>query len=417
MKTIMNVNKLTSIVEIEQFLTGTHPVSFVPEDNVKAVYWWIQNTLEKFRYTRMPRRHKGILTQYLMKITGYSRQQLVRLVKQFRETGVIAFKRKTVNSFPTKYTPADIRLLAELDNWHNTLSGPATKKLCERAYLCFGQLEYQRLSEISIAHLYNLRRSNLYNIKRWHYEKTKPKGSMLGVRRKPTPNGQPGYIRIDTVHQGDFDKIKGVYHINAIDEVTQFEVVCTVEKITVQCLIPVLEELLKTFPFVIQNFHSDNGSEYVNQYVAQLLNNLFIKFTKSRTRHSNDNALAESKNGAIVRKILGYQHIPQKFAKEVHKFNSFYLTPYINYHRPCYFAETIIDNKGKERKKYRYEAMMTPYDKLKSLPNAVGYLKPGITFLKLDKEAMKMNDGKAARLLQQARVKLFQLIHEQKQIG
>jgi transposase InsO family protein len=417
MKTIMNANKLTSIEEIEQFLTGTHPVSFIPEANTKAVYSWIQITLERIGYTRMPRRHKGIIMQYLIKITSYSRQQLVRLVKQFRETGIITFKRKVVNSFPTKYTLADIRLLVELDNWHNTLSGPATKKLCERAYHCFGQLEYERLSEISIAHLYNLRRSILYTQKRWHYEKTKPRAVMLGVRRKPIPNGQPGYIRIDTVHQGDFNKIKGVYHINAVDEVTQFEVVCTVEKITVQYLIPVLEELLKIFPFVIQNFHSDNGSEYVNRYVVQLLNKLFIEFTKSRTRHSNDNALAESKNGAIVRKTLGYEHIPQDFAKQVHKFNSLYLTPYINYHRPCYFAEIIIDSKGKERKIYRYEAMMTPYDKFKSLPNATDYLKPGITFLKLDKEAMKINDGKAARLLQQAKVKLFQLIHEQKQVG
>ena len=316
----------------------------------------------------------------MRKITGYSRQQLVRLIQQFRETRKITFKRKAAHPFPKKYTPADIRLLAELDNWHDTLSGPATKKLCERAYHCFGQLEYQRLAEISVAHLYNLRRSIPYTQRRWHYEKTKPKASTLGVRRKPTPNGQPGYIRIDTVHQGDFDKQKGVYHINAVDEVTQFEVVCTVEKISEQYLIPVLEELLKVFPFVILNFHSDNGSEYVNQNVVQLLSKLFIEFTKSRARNSNDNALAESKNGAIVRKVLGYAHIPQRFAPEVHEFNSRYLTPYINYHRPCFFAEIEVDSKGKERKKYPYKSMMTPYDKFKSLPNAADYLKPGITF-------------------------------------
>ena len=52
----------------------------------------------------------------------------------------------------------------------------------------------------------------------------------IGERRKPIPNGQPGFIRIDTVHQGDQDKKKGVYHINAVDEVTQFEVIASVEK-------------------------------------------------------------------------------------------------------------------------------------------------------------------------------------------
>jgi len=411
----MNVNKLTTVKALEQFLAGTQPVTFRPEDHTQAVYTWIQSTLKKFRYTQMSKPHKGILMQYLIKITGYSRQQLARLVQQFRDTGKIVFKRKAVHRFAKKYTSADIRLLAELDNWHDTLSGPATKKLCDRAYRCFGQLEYQNLSEISVAHLYNLRRSIPYTRQRWHYEKTKSKPSTIGVRRKPQPNGQPGYIRIDTVHQGDFDKQKGVYHINAVDEVTQFEVVCTVEKISEQYLIPVLEELLKAFPFVILNFHSDNGSEYVNQYVVQLLKKLWIEFTKSRSNHSNDNALVESKNGSIVRKALGYAHIPQCFAAEVHTFNALYLTPYINYHRPCFFAETVIDSKGKERKKYRYESMMTPYDKFRSLPNAERYLKLGLTLLELDKEAMKINDGEAARLMQQARMKLFKLIHEQKQ--
>jgi hypothetical protein len=165
------------------------------------------------------------------------------------------------------------------------------------------------------------------------------------------------------------------------------------------------------------SFKGYYGKEYVNQHVVQLLGKLWIEFTKSRPCHSNDNALAESKNGSIVRKVLGYVHIPQRFAAEVHKFNSLYLNPYINYHRPCFFAETVIDSKGKECKKYRYESMMTPYDKFRSLPNAENYLKPGLTFLELDKVAMKINDGEAARLMQQARTKLFQLIHGQKQAG
>lgn len=410
----MNVNKLTSIEEIEQFLNGTQPVAFSLEAQGQAIYPWIQATLSKFHYDTLGKRSRGIVTRYLIKISGYSRQQIVRLIQQFRETKRIAFKRKPVHRFAKKYTSSDIRLLAELDTLHDTLSGPATKKLCERAYHCFGQSEYQRLSEISVAHLYNLRRSIPYTRQRSHYEKTKPAASTLGIRRKPVPDGRPGYIRIDTVHQGDFDKKKGVYHINAVDEVTQFEVICSVEKISEQFLIPVLEELLTVFPFIVLNFHSDNGSEYVNQHVVKLLNKLYIEFTKSRARHSNDNALAESKNGSIIRKVLGYAHIPQRFAPQVHEFNRLYLTPYINYHRPCFFAETITDSKGKERKKYPYKSMMTPYDKFKSLPNAITYLKPGLSFSELDKEALKINDNEAARLLQQARLKLFQLIHEQK---
>jgi transposase InsO family protein len=97
----------------------------------------------------------------------------------------------------------------------------------------------------------------------------------------PHPNGQPGFIRIDSVHQGDQDGVKGVYHINAVDEVTQFEVVCTVEKISERYLIPVLEQLLDAFPFVIKGFHSDNGSEYINKRVAKLLEKLLIESRKT----------------------------------------------------------------------------------------------------------------------------------------
>ena len=113
-----------------------------------------------------------------------------------------------------------------MDQRHDTPCGPAVKKLCERALLVFGQTEYERLASISVSHLYNLRKSLSYGRLRRHFEKTLPRQIPIGERRKPAPNGQPGYIRIGTVHQEDLDGKKGVYHVNAVDEVTQFEVVC-----------------------------------------------------------------------------------------------------------------------------------------------------------------------------------------------
>jgi hypothetical protein len=399
-----------------KLLDGTQAVVFSIEGNKKSRYAWIQRVLVQFQYLRLGKHERGVVKQYVMKITGCSRAQLTRLINQYKQTGTVIFRHTNVNQFKTRYTPADIRLLAQVDEWHNTLSGPATKKLFERAYLCFGQTAYERLASISIGHLYNLRSSTTYKRQRWNYEKTNPKPSIIGVRRKPAPNGEPGYIRIDTVHQGDLDKQKGVYHINAVDEVTQFEVVCTVEKISEQYLIPVLEDLLNTFPFVIKGFHSDNGSEYVNQHVVKLLDKLLVEFTKSRARHSNDNALAECKNGAIIRKTLGYMHIPQHWANQVNDFNKAHLNTYVNFHRPCFFPEIKVDSKGKQRKIYRYESMMTPYEKFKSLPDASSYLKPGLTFLELDRIAMQMTDNEAAKQLQEARNKLFQMIFDQKQV-
>jgi hypothetical protein len=348
-----------------------------------------------------------------VKISGYSRQQLTRLIAQYRKTGRLQRRQRTVAGFKPRYTELDIRLLAAMDERHGTPCGPAVKKLCERACGLFGQTEYTTLASISVSHLYNLRKSISYTRQRRHYEKTQPRPSKIGERRKPQPNGQPGYIRIDSVHQGDLDKQKGVYHINAVDEVTQFEVVCTVEKISERYLIPALEQLLETFPFTVLGFHSDNGSEYINKRVAELLEKLRIEFTKSRSRHSNDNALAESKNGAVVRKLFGYSHIPQRWASMINAFNQQHLNPYINYHRPCFFPETTTDHKGKQRKIYRYENMMTPYDKLKSLPSASDYLKPSVSFEILDKVAHQISDNQAADQLQKARQKLFKTIHGQ----
>ena len=81
-----------------------------------------------------------------------------------------------------------------------------------------------------------------------------------------------------------------------------------------------IEALLDNFPFSIRGFHADNGSEYINHRVARLLEKLRIEFTKSRPRHSSDNGLAETKNGAVVRKCFGYSHIPQRFAKQINAF-------------------------------------------------------------------------------------------------
>jgi len=409
----MKLEELTTVDHLSHFLEGTQAVAFSVSSDKDKRYRWLQQELVRFDYLSLKKADKGIVIRYLLKVSGYSRQQLTRLIAQYRKTGRLRRYQRTVAGFKRRYTDRDIRLLAEMDERHETPCGHAIKKLCERAYQVFGQTEYETLAGISVSHLYNLRQSKTYRRQRLTFEKTRPKPSTIGERRKPCSKGQPGYIRIDTVHQGDLDKQKGVYHINAVDEETQFEVVCCVERISERYLIPALEQLLETFPFIIQGFHSDNGSEYINRQVAKLLEKLRIEFTKSRPRHSNDNALAESKNGAVVRKLFGYEHIPQHWASQINAFNHEYLNPYLNYHRPCFFPTTTTDAKGKQRKTYDYTNMMTPYDKLNSLPNASNYLKPGISFETLDKVALQISDNEAADQMKKARQKLFNNIHEQ----
>jgi transposase InsO family protein len=412
MKTIMNAKDLTTIDQLSAFLEGTQRVAFEVASDKDSRYQWIQRTLVKFRYKSLRKPDKGVLIQYLVKVSGYSRQQITRLVKQYRDTGRLVRRQRTVKGFSRRFTDDDIRLLVTMDMRHNTPNGLTMKKLCERAYVVFDEQAYHRLASISVAHLYNLRKSTPYLRQRRHQEKTRSKTSHIGERRKPQPDGKPGYLRIDTVHQGDWDKQKGVYHINAVDEVIQMQMVLSLEKISERYLIPILKQLLADFPLVIQGFHSDNGSEYINKRVAELLEKLRIEFTKSRSRQTNDNALVESKNGHVVRKIFGHGHIPQRWASLINDFNRQHLNPYINYHRPCLFPVIITDSKGKQRKRYPYQSLMTPYEKLKSLPDADQYLKPGITFEILDAIAYQQSDNEAADELQKARRQLFKTIHE-----
>jgi len=412
MNAIMNDSALHTIEQVEAFLTVAAAVEFRFE-NTTAGYAGIQATLARFVYATLRRPHKGILRRYLQAVTGYSRAQVTRLIRGFQKTGRVRRHAGVRHRFAVHYTPADIRLLAKTDELHETLSGPATKKIFEREFTVFGNAAFKRLALISVSHLYTLRKSTGYKQKRQYFAKTKSRSLPIGQRRKPTPEGKPGYLRIDSVHQGDLDGKKGVYHINAVDEVTQFQAVVCVEKISEAYLLVALEELFAAFPFLIRGFHSDNGSEYINYRVAELLNKLLIEFTKSRSRRTNDNALVEGKNAATVRKHFGYTHIPQRFAALINTFNQQHLIPYLNFHRPCFFPETTLDAKGKQRKRYRYQHMSTPYEKLKSLPDAAQYLKAGITFDILDAQANHLSDNDAAAALQQAKQLLFQTIHEQ----
>jgi hypothetical protein len=411
----LQTQAIQTIEQVRAFVAGVEPVSFTLADRSSA-HTWMADTLKRFGYTRACRADRGVLRRYLAKTTGLSRAQVARRIAQFQDSGQIKDRRAApARPFTRRYTTDDIRLLAEIDALHGTLAGTTTRKLCQRAFEVYGDARFERLATISNGHLYNLRGSRAYRAVRGAFDLTRPVKSAIGERRKPVPDNRPGYLRVDSVHQGDLDGIKGVYLVNAVDEVTQCQCVCVVEKISEAFLLPVLSAMMTAFPFVIRGFHSDNGSEYINRRVAELLEKLRIEQTKSRSRQTNDNALAEGKNASTVRKHLGYSHIPQHLAEAVNTFTAGVLSPYLNFHRPCHFPTEFIDQKGKIRKRYRYADMMTPYEKLKSLPDAAGYLRPGVTFDRLDEIARECSDNEAARRLNEARAKLFQLINKSRQ--
>jgi transposase InsO family protein len=391
---------------IREFLNLSREIEFTAQ-NQAEVYAWVQRTLVAQEYARQAKKRRGMLRAYIKKMTGLSLPQIARLVRMYRATGIVELKTYRRRKFARKYTDQDITLLAEVDRAHERLSGPATRCIIKREYEKFRKRKYARLAGISIAHLYNLRNSARYRRQATVFQATRPSPVSIGERRKPEPQGRPGFLRVDTVHQGDWDKAKGVYHINSVDAVTQWEIVGCVSKISEQHLLPVLEAMLYQYPFRILGFHADNGSEYINHLVAKLLEKLLIEFTKSRASRSQDNALVEGKNGAVVRKYIGYGHIAGEHAEALQKFYTAHLNPYLNFHRPCGFATVSLDARGKRSRKYKAQDYATPYEKLKSLPEAIQYLKPNTSFAQLDRLAMAMSDTECALQMGAAKAKLL----------
>jgi transposase InsO family protein len=401
---MQNPTALT-LAEMKEFVKASGLVKFKSKSKIERNEW-IEDILKTHKYFQLLKPEKSIVRQYILTMTGLSRQQLTNLVREYRRRGTLKPKECKRHKFPKKYDLEEIALLAEVDNVHSFLSGPATMKIIREDYELFGKTEYQKLKDLSVSHMYRLRTTRRYHEKVKRFEKTRPTKVPIGERRKPEPSGKPGYICVDTVHQGDKMGEKGVYHINLVDMVTQFEFIGAVEAISERFMKAILEELLKKFPFAVIEFHADNGSEYINKIVAKLLNKLLIELSKSRPRHSNDNPLVEAKNGAIIRKHMGYIHIPRGKAEIVNRFYQEWFNDYLNYHRACAFPEIKVDKKGKEKRTYPHDKYQTPYAKLKSLDNSEQYLRDGITFEKLDETAYAMSHTDYAIAMQQAKQKM-----------
>lgn len=405
----MNNLPTGSICQIEEFLKSNNFIKMEITSR-KDKYAFIKEVLNKTHYRKLKKQEKRIVFDYLKFLTKYSEGHLKNMFWQWRKGRLFFSEKRNCHKFPVKYFADDIARLIDTDVAHHCLNGMATKEIMRREFEVFGNKQYENIARISISHLYNIRKHSLqYESSEVLFFKPTPTTQVdIGIRRKPQPYGKPGYLRVDSVHQGDRDKVKGVYHINIIDEITQYEMIATVSGISQQFLRPVLAELLSLFPFRIYEFHSDNGSEYINKIVCDLLTNLLIEQSKSRARKTNDNALVESKNGSIVRKLFGRNFIDQKFAPLINEFNKKYVNIYLNYHRSCQYATEKVNRLGKIKKKY--EIIMTPYEKLKSMENANEYLKAGITFANLDEIAYAESDNDFGKKMLDAKDKLFEKI-------
>ncbi|MDP2629941.1 MAG: integrase [Candidatus Uhrbacteria bacterium] len=410
MNIIMNDFHIVSLEQVEKAIAPSVTPSFSFESHEKA-YTWVSEVLDRFRYfdKNRTKKEKISIRRYIKRFTTYSRSQVTRLIEEKRKTGTLKYgKGKKRHQFKKIYTSEDARLLAEADNAYRRMSGDAMRAVFRDEYLLYGKKDYERLAKISHGHFYRLRDSDAYREKALTVGRTVSVSKVIGIRKKPRPNGKPGYIRADTVHQGDLEGVKGVYHINLVDEVTQWEILVCVDSITEGSMAYVLAEALRFFPFVIMGFHSDNGGENINGSVSVVLQRLLIEQTKSRSGRCNDNALIESKNGAVVRKHMGHWHIPKYEARKINIFYRDCFNEFLNFHRMCAYPTVLVGENGKKKK--IYEAVMTPCQKLLSIPNVELYLKPGVTVESLKGKMVRMSHLEYAKIMHENKQKLFATI-------
>ena len=398
MDVFMDIKRLETLDQLRNFVKGSQ--KFVMKaKTIEDRYEIIESLVDKFDYPRLNRKQKHLVLIVLKIFTGYKHSQLHHLIESCLEGNLSHKKYIRVNVHRT-YTGSDIELLEKTDELHYRLSSAVTHEIMRREYEIFHHKDFENISHISFSHINNLRDNEKYKAKYLHH--TQAHLVPIGETTKPETNGIPGSIRVDTVHQRD------VYHINSVDEITQWEVAVCVPQINEACMIPALRQMFAQYPFIIFNFHSDRGGENINYQVASLLEKERIKQTKSRSYHSNDNAQIESKNGSVIRKNMGWQHINQNLADHVNKYYKNFFNIYLNFHRPCGFPTIEVDDKG--RKKRIYHSYLTPYDALKGITEGHKYLKPQHSFEILDKIAYQYSDNEFAEIVRIEERKLFEII-------
>jgi hypothetical protein len=200
-----NVESL-SREQIREFLESSQPIEFGGCGRNEK-YAWVERVLGAHNYGELGKRERGVVRAYVEKVTGMSAAQTTRLIRGFLDHGVVRAAPYQRHSFGARYTAEDIALLAEVDRAHERLSGPATRHILQREYEQYWNKAYERLAKISVAHLYNLRANARYRNQAAVFEPTRLTATAIGERRRPVPHGRPGFLRVDTVHQGDWDAL------------------------------------------------------------------------------------------------------------------------------------------------------------------------------------------------------------------
>ena len=388
----LSIEQIKNLLNVENLDIGI--------DNSKDAYTWINSLLRNVRYNSLPKKDKHYVILYISKVLDLSVERTRHLASLWCKKGNIEYKKYKRSHIYRKYSIDDITLLLDTFNIHK-VNGNAVKKILQDEYQIYGRKEYSNISNISGGYIYTLLKDKYRNL-----SKTKSIRSDIGIREPLRKDGKPGHLSIDTVHQKENNQFKEFYYINIVDFHTQWQLIYVVKQISEKYLLPVLQDMLQKFPFKIIEIHSDNGFEYINHKVSDILLRLHIKQLKSRPYKSEDNGQIETKN-TIIRKEMGYFPMPEKYIQPLSIFFSKYYNDYLNYHHPCAYPTLTKDNKGRIRRKYIQSNYMTPYQKLKEIDPKGITLQKGISFKDMDKKELQYSHNEYIKIVEKEKNKIL----------
>ena len=387
-----HVLRIHTVEQIRGFLDGNGEVDFRPLDRDEA-HDLVRRTLLRLDYDALDRAGKGTVREYLVKATGLSRAQVTRLIGQYRETGRIEDRRRGNSGRPFAQ-----RLHA---GGHPTAGGgrrdrrPALRSRGVRGDAPRVRGVRQRALRAPVAavpvppvHAAVEDLPRAAHDRRAHpADHGTHRAPASGSTRQARLPARGHSARVDFVHVGRPQRRQGRlrqqpgrprplavggHPVRARRRRGRHRRIRSWFPYWRRCSPPCRSSSPASTRTTVPSTSTTQSPRCSTRCMSLI--------SRGRARHSNDSALVEGKNASVVRKWLGHDHIPQRFAPQVNAFANDVLSPYLNHHHPCLFATEVRDAKRKVRRRYRRRDVATPYEKLKSLPDAARLLKPGVTF-------------------------------------
>lgn len=178
---------------------------------------------------------------------------------------------------------------------------------------------------------------------------------------------RPGFVEIDLVgHDGGVAAGDYCQTLDLTDVASTWTETMAVRNKAQAWVFEAIKKLRQNLPFPLLGLDSDNGSEFINQYLSAYCQQEKLSFTRSRPYRKNDNCFVEQKNYSVVRRAVGYQRYDTEAQLDL--LNELYATLrlYTNFFQPTMKLQSKERVGSKVTK--RYDRAQTPYQRVLAAP-------------------------------------------------